>query len=426
VALVLAIDPDFAHHDALQAIADDLAGHEIVFAPTRDEAIAIVSRQIPDLIVFPVACSVADEASLASRIRALPNSGHPHTIAIPLSAVAARKAGRTTGRWFYWFKPQHDSRLSNGDSAEFAERIRTFFDRPAEEASDRNRLELAPEEPTAAARIIVAALQAKRWLFPLAAAGVLAATVAIVPGSTSDDSFGTTKKPVQAKETKSRASGSAAAAPANQNVAKAAGPTGQVRVTSEPTGASVILDGENQGLTPLTIAGVRVGRHDVTVQSRGGVVRHAVVVKADQTATVDASVFSGWLAFFAPIELEILANGRALQFDEQHRAMLASGRYEIQFTSRELGFHGSRRVDIRPGQVTTVSLVPPRTTLTVTANERADVWVDGARVGETPLVDFPVNLGTHEVVVRHLAKGEQRRTVTATAQPTRVEIVFGG
>ena len=137
VALVLAIDPDFTHHDALQQLADDLAGHEIVFAPTRDEAIAIVSRQIPDLIVFPVACSVEDEASLASRIGALPSSSDPRTIAIPLSAAAARESGPTTVRWFYWFKPQRDSRLGNGYSSEFAERIRTYFDRPAGEVPDR-------------------------------------------------------------------------------------------------------------------------------------------------------------------------------------------------------------------------------------------------------------------------------------------------
>ena len=50
MALVLAIDPAFTHHDALQRLADDLAAHEIVFASSCDEALAIISRQIPDLV----------------------------------------------------------------------------------------------------------------------------------------------------------------------------------------------------------------------------------------------------------------------------------------------------------------------------------------------------------------------------------------
>jgi hypothetical protein len=164
----------------------------------------------------------------------------------------------------------------------------------------------------------------------------------------------------------------------------------------------------------------------VTIQSRGGVVRHTVTVKADETASLDASVFSGWLAFFAPIELEIVAGGRVLQFDDQHRTMLASGRHEIQFTNRELGFHGLRTVDVRPGKVTTVSIVPPKTKLTIVASEVADVWLDGASIGRTPLVDLPVDLGTHEIVVRHPQRGEQRRTIAATMKPARVEVVFGG
>ena len=79
VALVLAIDPAFKHHDALQRLADDSAAHEIVFASSCDEALAIISRHIPDLVVFPIFCSDADEVRIVgARECAVPRRRSAH------------------------------------------------------------------------------------------------------------------------------------------------------------------------------------------------------------------------------------------------------------------------------------------------------------------------------------------------------------
>lgn len=44
---------------------------------------------------------------------------------------------------------------------------------------------------------------------------------------------------------------------------------GELRVTSDPPGAQVLLDGRRVGTTPLSVGGVRPGRHSVTVERRG-------------------------------------------------------------------------------------------------------------------------------------------------------------
>ena len=59
--------------------------------------------------------------------------------------------------------------------------------------------------------------------------------------------------------------------------------------------------------------------------------------------------------------------------------------------------------------------------MSVNAVPWAEVWVDGDRVGETPLGNVPVALGVHDVLFRHPELGEQRQTVTVTlAGPARV------
>ena len=44
----------------------------------------------------------------------------------------------------------------------------------------------------------------------------------------------------------------------------------------------------------------------------------------------------------------------------------------------------------------------------------ADVWIAGRKIGETPIGNLPISIGTHEVVFRHPDLGERRQTVTVT------------
>jgi len=186
----------------------------------------------------------------------------------------------------------------------------------------------------------------------------------------------------------------------------------------------VTVDGRKRGVTPLVLNDLSSGRHAVTLESAGGTVQRSVDVKAGETATLETPIYPGWLAVFAPIELEIQAHGRVLRFDERHQTLLPPGRHEIVAVSRALGYRDSRVVDVRPGEVTRLSIEPPRTTLTVAAAAPAQVWLDGTHIGAAPVVDLPIDLGTHQIVVRHPTAGEERRTISATSAPVRVQIDF--
>ena len=53
----------------------------------------------------------------------------------------------------------------------------------------------------------------------------------------------------------------------------------------------------------------------------------------------------------------------------------------------------------------------------------AEVWIDGQRVGETPIGNLAVPLGSHEIIFRHPDLGEQRHTALVTLkEPTRLSV----
>ena len=199
-------------------------------------------------------------------------------------------------------------------------------------------------------------------------------------------------------------------------------PTGRLRVTSDSGAAAVLVDGKKRGVTPLTLEDLSAGRHVVTLESRSGSVQRNVDIKANETATLEASIYLGWLALFSPIEVKISEGGRVLQPDEDSKVMLASGQHQLLFVNSALGYRDSRMVEVKPGEVTPVSIVPPKTAATVTTTPSAEVWIDGALVGSTPLVDLPLDIGTREFVFKNATLGERRLMITATVTPLRIDI----
>jgi hypothetical protein len=200
--------------------------------------------------------------------------------------------------------------------------------------------------------------------------------------------------------------------------------TGRLQVSSEPTGAQVRADGVVRGVTPLTLDDLTVGVHAIVLESANGSVRRSVTINANETAQVAEVIFSGWLTVFSPFEVIVTDGTRAIRLDERNQIMLTPGPHALRLENRTLGYQEVHRVDIRPGETTSLSVVPPRSTLSVTSNEPAEVWLDGVRVGRTPLAELAADLGTREVVLKSETGAERRLTVTMTVKPVQVSVDF--
>jgi hypothetical protein len=132
---------------------------------------------------------------------------------------------------------------------------------------------------------------------------------------------------------------------------------------------------------------------------------------------------SGWIALTAPVEVQVFEDQRLLGSSRSDRIMVAAGRHELDVMNDALGYRATRVVNVQPGQVVPVRLDLPAGSLALNAQPWAEVWLDGERLGETPIGSVAVPIGPHEVVFRHPELGEQavRTTVTLKA-PTRVSV----
>jgi hypothetical protein len=199
-------------------------------------------------------------------------------------------------------------------------------------------------------------------------------------------------------------------------------PTGTLQLTSTPQGVAVVVDGRKRGMTPLRIDDLAVGTHEVRFESDGSSVHQAVSVRAGRASTLEMSLYPGWVAVFSPIELEISEDGRRLRLDDDNRAILPPGRHELQLVNRALDFHDTKLIDVTPLKVTALSIDLPKSLVTITATPSAEVWIDGARAGETPLIDLPISIGTREILLRNPALGERRRIVIVTPSKLRIDV----
>jgi hypothetical protein len=83
----------------------------------------------------------------------------------------------------------------------------------------------------------------------------------------------------------------------------------------------------------------------------------------------------------------------------------------------------TRVVQVLPGKVASLAIDLPKGTVHLNASPWAEVWVDGQRVGETPIGNLSLPIGPHEVVFRHPQFGEKRHAISVTASaPTRVSV----
>lgn len=208
-----------------------------------------------------------------------------------------------------------------------------------------------------------------------------------------------------------------------------AGGRGKVSVTSDSS-SRVAVDGHAVGTTPVVVPDLAAGLHTVAVTSQGATITWKATIARGETASAafsfgrpaTAEVTPGWLSVSGPFDVEVF-DGQSLVGGSGAKVMLTAGHHDLRLVNRALGYEETRRVDLVAGKVSSIAITAPKTTLDINARPWASVLIDGTDIGQTPLANVPITIGTHEVVFRHPDLGEQRRTITATtAGPNRIAV----
>jgi hypothetical protein len=202
-----------------------------------------------------------------------------------------------------------------------------------------------------------------------------------------------------------------------------------IEVRSEPAGARVLVDGVARGTTPIVVTGLTAGRHEVQVGGPFRTVTKTVTLAAKEqlrfvatparTASPEsesarparAAAGTGFIAIQSPIVLRVVRNGDFVGTSEDARLSLPVGPQVIGLENESVGFRDVRTVDVIAGKVTPVPVVLPKGEISINARPWAEVFVDGNRIGETPVSQLSLPVGIHEILFRHPDFGERRASV---------------
>jgi hypothetical protein len=103
--------------------------------------------------------------------------------------------------------------------------------------------------------------------------------------------------------------------------------------------------------------------------------------------------------------------------------MLPTGDHALEFVNESLGYEARRTVRIEAGKTASVQLERVNGVISINALPWAEVWVNGERIGQTPIGNLSHPIGSYEIVLRHPQFGERRERVTITTrQPTRLGV----
>jgi hypothetical protein len=211
---------------------------------------------------------------------------------------------------------------------------------------------------------------------------------------------------------------------------KTAATMGQMQVRTEPAGARVSVDGLPRGTSPVTVSDLAPGEHAVLLESDFGAVKQVVTIEPGQTASLmvplsapEGAPVSGWMSVTAPADVQIFEKNRLIGTSQSDRLMVSAGKHDIDIVNDSVGYHTTRTVQVTAGKVTPIKVEFPKGTIALNAVPWAEVWVDGEKIGDTPIGNLSLSLGPHEVVFRHPELGEQRHAALITLKaPARLSV----
>ena len=175
---------------------------------------------------------------------------------------------------------------------------------------------------------------------------------------------------------------------------------GSLELRSNPTKADIYIDGQHIGQTPRVINDLLIGNHELKLQKQGcATLTKTITIKEGETTALNETLSTG-----KEISITTGQNGDKIYVDNEYvglsplTANISYGKHEIK------AIRGSQTatkdVDVTISSSKQECVLAFGKMITINSSAKGDdIYVDGKKVGETPMeIDF--SLGNHEVEVR--------------------------
>jgi len=213
--------------------------------------------------------------------------------------------------------------------------------------------------------------------------------------------------------------------------------TGALSIYSTPTGSAVYLDGGYQGITPTFVGNLLAGSHTV-ILSRAGYQDwvSTVSVSAGQTTTVSATLASDPKPVYGTVSISSDPSGASVYADDVYVGQTSPG-IPLVFTQVKPGYHTllvsktgyqdySTNGVVAAGQnldlvvkLTPTPQKPTTGSVSITSvPSDAEVYLDNAFRGLSPLTLDSVSPGTHGILIRLSGYQDWSSQIQVTAGQT--------
>ena len=197
---------------------------------------------------------------------------------------------------------------------------------------------------------------------------------------------------------------------------------GSLSISSTPSAASVYLDGNYKGKTPLSISKVAKGTHSIKLTKSGYVdVTKTVPVSAGETTYVSET-----LAGYGSLDISSTPSGASVYLDGEYKgetlisiSNIVEGAHSIKLTKQ--GYDGvTKTVSISAGQTTYVSeTLKGYGSLDISSTPSgAFVYLDENYMGETPLSISKAAEGYHSIKLTKSGYDDVIKTIQVSAGKT--------
>ena len=141
MALILAVDPERRQHAALECLARELDGHELLSASSCADALAALDRRSPDLVLLPLLLPEAEGGELLARLREHAGGSDVRALSIPLLKLPDAKPPPTSAHpaWLDQIlhpKDDADGAAEECEPAVFADLIRGYLESARDAAAE--------------------------------------------------------------------------------------------------------------------------------------------------------------------------------------------------------------------------------------------------------------------------------------------------